>query len=165
VEAEEEEEDDEAPDDVGLDEEPAGEDPDEGAVGNSKLVLFENWQPASSTAATVVAAQAQIFFIMSVYTFVCAHTVLVRAVNSHPGRSGKTTDATASVQESCQGSRDAYADMDPPGTQHRNVDRVKIWRRDRIFAAQVDVSPAARGCLYIGRLRPGRHAAQSTIAV
>ena len=103
VEAEEEEDEDEAPDDVGLDEEPAGEDPDEGAVGSSKLVLFENWQPASSTAATVVAAQTQILFIMSVYTFVCAHTVLVRAVNSNPGRSGKTTDATATVQEGGQG--------------------------------------------------------------
>jgi len=105
VEPEEEEDEDEAPDEVELDEDPAGEDADEGAVGSSKLVLFENWQPASSTAATVVAAQTQIFFIMSVYTFVCAHTVLVRAVKSNPGRSGKTADAMITVQEGCQGWR------------------------------------------------------------
>jgi hypothetical protein len=103
VDPEEEVEDDEAPDDVGFDEDPAGEDADEGAVGSSKLVLFENWQPASSTAANVVAAQTQIFLIMSVYTFVCAHTVLARAVNSNPGKSGKTADAMVTVQEGCQG--------------------------------------------------------------
>ena len=113
--APEEDEDADPPDDVEFDAEPAGVDADEGAVGSSNWVLFENWQPASSTAAAVVTAQTQIFFIMSVYTFVCAHTVLVHAVSSNPGRSGKTTDATATVQESCQGSRDAYADMDPPG--------------------------------------------------
>ena len=63
--AEADEEDDEPPDGAAFDEEPAGEDADEGAVGNSKLVLLENWQPASSTAAAVMTADPQIFFIMS----------------------------------------------------------------------------------------------------
>ena len=65
-----------------LDEEPARE--DEGAVGNSTLDLFENSQPASSTEAASERVRARIFLCMFVYTFVCAHTVLVCAAYVKP---------------------------------------------------------------------------------
>ena len=113
-ELEEEEEEDEAPDDVEVDEEPAGVDADEGAVGSSNWVLFENWQPASSTAAAVVTAQTQRFLIMSRLHFCMrAHSCGGRGSFKTPEDQGKTADAMITVQESCQGSRDAYADMDP----------------------------------------------------
>ena len=62
----------------------------EGEVGMSALDLLENWQPVRSTDAASVTVKAQIFFITSRYTSVCARTVLVRAVNENPGKSGKT---------------------------------------------------------------------------
>ena len=64
------------------DEEPASE--DEGAVGNSTLDLFENSQPVSSTEAASERVRARILLCMFVYTFVCAHTVLVCAAYVKP---------------------------------------------------------------------------------
>jgi hypothetical protein len=61
-----------------------GELTDEGAVGRSRLLLFENWQPVSTTDAARVAANAQIFLVISRYVFVCVHTVLMCAINSNP---------------------------------------------------------------------------------
>ena len=65
-----------------VDDEPARE--DEGAVGSSTLDLFENSQPPSSTEAASKRVTDQMFLCMFIYTFVCAHTVLVCAAYEKP---------------------------------------------------------------------------------
>jgi len=50
----------------------------DGAVGSSRLLLLENWQPVNSIEPATANASAQIFFFIVAYTFVSAHTILAR---------------------------------------------------------------------------------------
>ena len=52
----------------------------EGAVGRSRLLLFENWHPVSRMDAAIVTVNAQIFLIMSRLHFCMrAHSFEVRS--------------------------------------------------------------------------------------
>jgi hypothetical protein len=95
-------EDEEAPLDEADEAEPAGWLTDEGAVGRSRLVLFENWQPVRSTDAARATVNARVLFVMTCYAFVRAHTIVSVRLNETLEKFRETEKLRKTVQKAGQ---------------------------------------------------------------